>query len=100
MATDTHARHAELGLGDDDVLAMYRAMLLARAVDERIWPCSEPERPPSSSAARVMKEPRPQLPGHCGADRTGWRRSSVHRQRHDVRDERRGHHHCPPREGR
>ena len=37
MATDTHARHAELGLGDDDVLAMYRAMLLARAVDERMW---------------------------------------------------------------
>ena len=37
MATDTHARHAELGLGDDDVIAMYRAMLLARAVDERMW---------------------------------------------------------------
>jgi 2-oxoisovalerate dehydrogenase E1 component alpha subunit len=37
VATDTHARHAELGLGDDDVLAMYRAMLLARAVDERMW---------------------------------------------------------------
>ena len=37
MATDTHARHAELGLGDDDVLAMYRQMLLARAVDERMW---------------------------------------------------------------
>ena len=37
MATDTHARHAELGLGDDDVLGMYRAMLLARAVDERMW---------------------------------------------------------------
>jgi 2-oxoisovalerate dehydrogenase E1 component subunit alpha len=39
--TDTKAdakpRHAELGLSDDDVLAMYRAMLLARAVDERMW---------------------------------------------------------------
>jgi 2-oxoisovalerate dehydrogenase E1 component alpha subunit len=30
-------RHAELGLSDDDVLAMYRQMLLARAVDERMW---------------------------------------------------------------
>ncbi len=29
--------HAELGLTDDDVLAMYRQMLLARAVDERMW---------------------------------------------------------------
>ena len=29
--------HRELGLGDDDVLAMYRQMLLARAVDERMW---------------------------------------------------------------
>ncbi len=29
--------HRELGLSDDDVLAMYRQMLLARAVDERMW---------------------------------------------------------------
>jgi len=29
--------HRELGLTDDDVLAMYRHMLLARAVDERMW---------------------------------------------------------------
>jgi len=29
--------HTELGLSDDDVLAMYRQMLLARAVDERMW---------------------------------------------------------------
>ena len=35
--TDTTRRHAELGLSDDDVLGMYRAMLLARAVDERMW---------------------------------------------------------------
>jgi len=34
---DTKPRHAELGLTDDDVLAMYRAMLLSRAVDERMW---------------------------------------------------------------
>ena len=38
MAT-THPelRHRELGLSDDDVLGMYRAMLMARAVDERMW---------------------------------------------------------------
>jgi 2-oxoisovalerate dehydrogenase E1 component alpha subunit len=35
--TDTKPRHAELGLTDEDVLGMYRAMLLARAVDERMW---------------------------------------------------------------
>ena len=35
--TDTRPRHAELGLSNDDVLGMYRAMLLARAVDERMW---------------------------------------------------------------
>jgi len=36
-STDTRPRHAELGLSDADVLGMYRAMLLARAVDERMW---------------------------------------------------------------
>ncbi len=35
--TDTKLRHDELGLSDDDVLGMYRSMLLARAVDERMW---------------------------------------------------------------
>jgi 2-oxoisovalerate dehydrogenase E1 component alpha subunit len=35
--TETRPRHIELGLGDDDLRDMYRAMLLARAVDERMW---------------------------------------------------------------
>ncbi len=30
-------RHHQLGLSDSEVLAMYRQMLLARAVDERMW---------------------------------------------------------------
>jgi 2-oxoisovalerate dehydrogenase E1 component subunit alpha len=30
-------RHHQLGLSDEEVLAMYRQMLLARAVDERMW---------------------------------------------------------------
>jgi 2-oxoisovalerate dehydrogenase E1 component alpha subunit len=35
--TAARPRHAELGLSDDEVLAMYAQMLLARAVDERMW---------------------------------------------------------------
>jgi 2-oxoisovalerate dehydrogenase E1 component alpha subunit len=35
--TEMRPRHAELGLTDEDVLGMYRGMLLARAVDERMW---------------------------------------------------------------
>ena len=35
--TEAPPRHHELGLSDDDVLAMYRQMLVARAVDERMW---------------------------------------------------------------
>lgn len=30
-------RHSSLGLSDEDVLAMYRTMLLARKIDERMW---------------------------------------------------------------
>src|SRR5918995_4278475 len=33
----TRAGHDALGLGDDDLLRMYRCMLLARRVDERMW---------------------------------------------------------------
>ena len=36
-STGTGARPAALGLSNDDVLAMYRQMLAARAVDERMW---------------------------------------------------------------
>lgn len=35
--TPTRLRHEELGLTAEDVLDMYRNMLLARAVDERMW---------------------------------------------------------------
>jgi 2-oxoisovalerate dehydrogenase E1 component alpha subunit len=35
--TKARPRHVELRLSDEDVLAMYRQMLLARAVDERMW---------------------------------------------------------------
>jgi 2-oxoisovalerate dehydrogenase E1 component alpha subunit len=37
VTAEPRGRHAELGLADDDVLGMYRAMLMARAVDERMW---------------------------------------------------------------
>src|ERR671914_302736 len=33
----TRVGHDALGLGDDDLLRMYRCMLLARRVDERAW---------------------------------------------------------------
>jgi 2-oxoisovalerate dehydrogenase E1 component alpha subunit len=35
--TEIRPGHAELGLSADDLLGMYSAMLLARAVDERMW---------------------------------------------------------------
>ncbi|HEY6609069.1 MAG TPA: thiamine pyrophosphate-dependent dehydrogenase E1 component subunit alpha [Candidatus Limnocylindria bacterium] len=35
--TEVRPGPAELGLTNDDLLGMYRAMLLARAVDERMW---------------------------------------------------------------
>jgi 2-oxoisovalerate dehydrogenase E1 component alpha subunit len=33
----TRARHEGLGLDEDDLLTMYRYMLLARRTDERMW---------------------------------------------------------------
>ncbi len=33
----TENKHASLGLSDDDVLEMYKTMLLARKIDERMW---------------------------------------------------------------
>src|SRR5687768_10358571 len=35
--TEARPKHRELGLSDEDVLGMYSQMLLARAVDERMW---------------------------------------------------------------
>lgn len=37
MEIKTVTRHASLGLSDEDVLRIYRAMVLARALDERMW---------------------------------------------------------------
>src|ERR671916_1012319 len=34
---ETRARHEALGLDEDDLLKMYRCMLLARRTDERMW---------------------------------------------------------------
>src|SRR5919202_1815943 len=34
---ETRARHEALGLDEDDLLRMYRYMLLARRTDERMW---------------------------------------------------------------
>jgi len=32
-----HDRHTELGLTDDDLVGMYRSILLARRLDQKIW---------------------------------------------------------------
>jgi len=32
-----HDRHTELGLGDDDLVGMYRTILLTRRLDQKIW---------------------------------------------------------------
>src|SRR5437667_9066219 len=32
-----HDRHTELGLTDDDLVGMYRTILLARTLDQKIW---------------------------------------------------------------
>src|SRR2546423_6174652 len=32
-----HDRHSELGLRDDDLIGMYRTILLARRLDQKIW---------------------------------------------------------------
>jgi 2-oxoisovalerate dehydrogenase E1 component alpha subunit len=53
----TNARHRDLGLTDDDVLEMYRTMLLARALDERMWAFAR-----SGHAAFMISGP-----GHEGA---------------------------------
>lgn len=37
MEVATVPRHAALGLSDEDALRIYRAMVLARALDERMW---------------------------------------------------------------
>ena len=36
-ALHLHDRHTELGLGRDDLIAMYRTILLARMLDQKIW---------------------------------------------------------------
>ena len=37
MATAKETRHAQLGLEPEKLLTMYRQMLLARAIDRRMW---------------------------------------------------------------
>src|ERR671938_550739 len=37
MATTKQTRHASLGLGQEKLLEMYRQMVLARALDRRMW---------------------------------------------------------------
>ena len=43
---DTASDHAELGLSDEDVLEMYRMMVLARKLDDRMWALNRQGRVP------------------------------------------------------
>ncbi len=43
---DTASAHAELGLSDDDVLEMYRMMVVARKLDDRMWALNRQGRVP------------------------------------------------------
>ena len=46
MEVDTVSDHAELGLSDEDVLDMYRKMVLARKLDDRMWALNRQGRVP------------------------------------------------------
>jgi 2-oxoisovalerate dehydrogenase E1 component len=43
---DTASRHAELGLSDEDVVEMYRMMVVARKLDDRMWALNRQGRVP------------------------------------------------------
>ncbi len=45
-------RHHELGLSDDDVVAIYRLMLLTRRLDERIWSLNRMGKAPFAISAQ------------------------------------------------
>ena len=46
LELDTVSDHAELGLSDEDVLEMYRSMVLARKLDDRMWALNRQGRVP------------------------------------------------------
>jgi 2-oxoisovalerate dehydrogenase E1 component len=46
VETELNANHRDLGLSDDQVLAMYRTMLEARRVDDRMWALNRQGRAP------------------------------------------------------
>jgi 2-oxoisovalerate dehydrogenase E1 component len=46
VETELKANHRDLGLSDDQVLAMYRTMLEARRVDDRMWALNRQGRAP------------------------------------------------------
>ena len=67
---------ASLGLTDADLLAMYRMVALARAVDERMWILNRAGRIPFVSAGRAMRVRRSASCRPFGPATTGWSRST------------------------
>ena len=69
---------ASVGLTDADLVAMYRTVALARAVDERMWILNRAGRIPFViGQAKATKAPRSASPGRCAGARTGSRRSTA-----------------------
>ena len=46
LELDAVSDHTALGLGDDDLLAMYRRMVIARKLDDRMWALNRQGRVP------------------------------------------------------
>lgn len=46
LELDTVSDHADLGLTDDDVVEMYRRMVVARKLDDRMWALNRQGRVP------------------------------------------------------
>ena len=46
IGIDPVPNHLELGLKDDDLLEMYRLMVLARRLDDRMWALNRQGRAP------------------------------------------------------
>ena len=68
---------ASVGLADADLLAMYRTLALARAVDERMWILNRAGRIPFVISGQGHEGAQVALPGRSAAATTGSRRSTA-----------------------
>ena len=71
LELDNVTNHAALGLSDDQVIDMYRKMLLARKLDERVWALNRQGRVPFVVSVAGHEGTRSPT-GHCPITAT-WR---------------------------